>query len=490
MSIERYRGFIDDWGAFTRALSTPEPETLRVNRRRTDAHTLVRRLARKGFELVPAEGVDDVLTVERGPCPLSATVEHWLGDFYIQRTSTCVAAPALAPLLGERVLDLCAAPGGKAGHLADLIGPAGCVVANEVNELRARGLLGNIYRMGHANFAVTVGDGRALPESSTFDRVLADVPCSGEGTARRKGGRIRSAPASFARHLAGKQRGLLAKAIRLVRPGGTVLYVTCTFAPEENEAVVADALAGEPVEVVPLSLGVPSAPGLTEFDGVSYGSELAGTARVYPHHLDSGGLYMAKLVKLGNEEARGWGPVDPGGRAESERELAGLAEAEMTGRFGVAAPVLEKMRWRERGGRLWLHSLREWPSWLGDEAASGVHGSHPDGVRLAAIGFRAMEFDSRGRPRPTNDLLRGLDREITERIVDTDLDGLRTLLAGESLPLAPAHALGPHALRVGGDVMGRVAATRQGLRSEISRVRARELLRVGRFRERVNRTRS
>ena len=95
-----------------------------------------------------------------GPGPLSATAEHWLGLLYVQQASTGTAAPALAPRPGEHVLDLCSAPGGKTLHMAELMRDTGCIVASELSEPRIRGLLGNVYRLGHSNILVTAGDGR------------------------------------------------------------------------------------------------------------------------------------------------------------------------------------------------------------------------------------------------------------------------------------------------------------------------------------------
>ncbi|NIP56747.1 MAG: RNA methyltransferase, partial [Gemmatimonadetes bacterium] len=147
------------------------------------------------------------------------------------------------------------------------------------------------------------------PEGALFDRVLVDAPCTGEGTLRRRGGRPPEPSDSFVAHLGRVQRALLEKAVRLTRPGGTVLYVTCTFAPEENEAVVSDILRSHPVELEPLELPVPHARGLARFGDARFDPRLEGAARIYPHHLDSGGLFLAKLRKLDEGDAGAWEAV-------------------------------------------------------------------------------------------------------------------------------------------------------------------------------------
>ena len=104
--------------------------------------------------------MEGFLQVEDGPRAVSQTIEHWLGLFYVQQASTGVAAPVLDPQPGERILDMCSAPGGKTTHAAELMEDTGCLVASEISENRIRGLLGNVYRLGHPNILVVAGDGR------------------------------------------------------------------------------------------------------------------------------------------------------------------------------------------------------------------------------------------------------------------------------------------------------------------------------------------
>src|SRR5690606_18165115 len=315
VSLTRYRSVVGEWEAFARAAERPEPTVFRARRGRIGEDALLARLEAQGFRTRPLEGLPGFHRVEREPRPLSATLEHWNGLLYVQQASTGVAAPALGPLPGERVLDLCAAPGGTTAHLAQPMGDQGCLVASEISESRIRGLLGNLYRLGHTHVLAIAGDGRELPGGALFDRVLVDAPCSGEGTLRRRGGRPPRQSRSFAGYVTQAHRALLRRAISLTQPGGTVLYVTCTFAPEENEAVVSEILGSEPVDVEPLHLPVAHAPGLASFEGAQYDPRLVGAARIYPHHLDSGGLFLARLRKHGESavgqpaEADGWSPV-------------------------------------------------------------------------------------------------------------------------------------------------------------------------------------
>jgi NOL1/NOP2/sun family putative RNA methylase len=473
----------------------------RVRTGRVSVEELTARLERQGFRLRPVEGLPAFYRVEDGPFPVSLTLEHWDGLLYVQQASTGTAAAALGAQPGERVLDLCAAPGGKTSHLAELMGDRGCLVAAEIDERRIRGLLGNVYRLRHSNVFVVACDGRDFPEGALFDRVLVDAPCSGEGTLRRRAGEAPNQSKAFTARVAPVQRALLEKAVRLTRPGGTILYVTCTFTPEENEAVVSDVLAAGGAELEPLTLGVPHAPGLTSFEEAEYDPRLVGAARIYPHHLDSGGLFLAKLRRLGHDATgrphasvdadAGWSPIPcafPDGESSepAARDLIAAALEAVTHRYGVAAGELGTWGWTVRGGRVWVRSAEEWP--LGDWAEGAW--------RPISIGIRAIEFDSGGRPRPTNDLLRFLDHRVTKARLELSDGRLAELLAGrperaergvaenERPPraagdLEPSGApLGPVALSFRGRVIGRGAFTREGLVSEIPKARAVDLARV------------
>ncbi len=486
IDLGRYRSIVDDWDAFTAASARPEPTVFRVRTGRVDEARLLDDLGAQGFRTRPVEGLAGFHQVVEEPHPVSMTLEHWNGLIYVQQASTGVAAPALAPRPGERVLDLCSAPGGKTAHMADLMEDSGCLVASEISESRIRGLLGNMYRLAHTNVLAVAGDGRAFPDGALFDRVLVDAPCTGEGTLRRRGGRPPRQSRSFLGYVTSAQRALLERAVRLTRPGGTILYVTCTFSPEENEAVVSDILGTMPVELEPLDLPVPHVRGVTEFEGARFDPRVEGAARIYPHHLDSGGLFLARLRRgdgpVGDEptpdvSAGAWTPVphafpDDGEATHSEPEeadaLVEAAVAELADRLRVPRARLGELSWTVRGGRVWVHSVDAWPLEAWEKG---------DAWRAISIGIRAVEFDSRGRARPTNDILRLLSDDIRERRVDLDEDRLRDFLSRRPVP-CDLDLRGPVAVGYRGQVVGRGARTAEGLKTEIPKARASDLLRV------------
>jgi NOL1/NOP2/sun family putative RNA methylase len=482
LDLSRYRGIVDDWDAFVEAADRPEPTFFRVRTGRIGEEQLVSRLEQQGFRLESVSGLPAFYRVDDGPVPVSLTLEHWDGLIYVQQASTGTAAKALGVEPGDRVLDLCAAPGGKTSHIAELMGDRGCLVAAEIDERRIRGLLGNLYRLLHTGVLVVACDGRNFPEGALFDRVLVDAPCSGEGTLRKRAGEAPNQSKAFTGRVSGVQRALLEKAVRLTRPGGTILYVTCTFTPEENEAVVSDVLAGGAVDLEPLSLDVPHARGVTAFEGSRYDERLAGAVRLYPHHLDSGGLFLAKLRRVdgvagrpdrGASSVEGWSAVPSVFPDEplSEAAARALVESALEGlsfRYGATPSDLAAFSWTVRGGRVWAHTSEAWPlaAW-------------PEGAwRPIALGIRAIEFDSGGRPRPTNDLLRLLGARLPEGRLEVAPERLRGLLSGRPEVDAASAALGPVALSLDGTVIGRGAYTRAGLVSEIPKARAVDLERA------------
>jgi 16S rRNA C967 or C1407 C5-methylase (RsmB/RsmF family) len=179
------------------------------------------------------------------------------------------------------------------------MGDRGLIVANDFRGERINVLRSHIDRLGILSVLVCSYHGTAFPLRRKFDRVLLDPPCSGEGTYR-----VGSPPSSrenpkVAHHLARIQKGLLRQALAVLRPGGTLVYSTCTYAPEENEAVLNEAVKDGQAEILPVSVPLPHSPGLTAWQGECYLPELEKTVRIYPHQVNSWGFFIAHLRKPG-----------------------------------------------------------------------------------------------------------------------------------------------------------------------------------------------
>ncbi len=217
---------------------------------------------------------------------------HEAGVYYLQEASAMAPVALLNPQPGEWVCDLCAAPGSKTTQIAGRMQGEGFLLCNEINPKRARILSRNIERMGVANALVTNEHPEKLAQrfAACFDRVLVDAPCSGEGMFRKEEAAVTDWSPETVEMCARRQREILESASQLVRPGGRLVYATCTFAPQENEQTVAAFLAGHP-EFSPEAVEAPwFAPGEN------------GSYRLWPHKLLGEGHFAAVLRKTGQEQ--------------------------------------------------------------------------------------------------------------------------------------------------------------------------------------------
>ncbi len=232
---------------------------------------------------------------------------HAAGLYYLQDPAAMAVGTLLVPQPGEWVLDLCAAPGGKATHLASLLGNQGLLVANDVDWRRARALVENLERWGARNVLILNERPERLAErwAGYFDRVLVDAPCSGEGMFRRRETARREWKPSLVAGAARRQRAILNAAASLVRPGGWLAYVTCTFAPEENEGVVAYFLADHPdFELVSPAWypGFASGrPDWLEEMPPGLNTDLTRTVRLWPHYAPVEGHFIALMRRRSGE---------------------------------------------------------------------------------------------------------------------------------------------------------------------------------------------
>ena len=207
-------------------------------------------------------------------------------------------APArlLAPQPGERVLDLCAAPGGKSTQLGAMMQGAGLLVCNEIHPKRAKILSSNIERMGISNALVLNEHPAKLSERflNFFDRILVDAPCSGEGMFRKEDAAISDWSEETVAMCAARQKEILNSAARMLRPGGVLVYSTCTFSPEENEGVISDFLKEHTdfsVEALPLPHFDRGRPEWVDAPAFN----LEGCFRLWPHKLKGEGHFAARL---------------------------------------------------------------------------------------------------------------------------------------------------------------------------------------------------
>ena len=325
-------------------------------------------------------------------------------------------AEILAPKPGDRVLDLAAAPGGKTTHLAALMQNQGLLVANEMHPRRVWDLAENLERCGVTNAAITNETPARLANQfgAFFDRVLLDAPCSGEGMFRKSQAARDEWSAGLPHTCAIRQSAILEDAARTVRPGGCLVYSTCTFSPEENELVIAQFLdRHDEFHLMPAPNYTGFSQGRPEWAGYTH-HPLQNTVRLWPHHLNGEGHFIALLQKSVN--------------ATGDTILAGTSESGIKGedntlfqefwRTTLSAPLPEG-RIAHAGSYLYLL-----PEGLPD--MRGLKVIHP-GWWLGTC--------KKGRFEPAHALAMGLHTEHCQRTLDMQRDSprVRAYLHGESL---------------------------------------------------------
>ncbi|KAK3955945.1 NOL1/NOP2/sun family-domain-containing protein [Pseudoneurospora amorphoporcata] len=291
--------------AFFEANESARPVVIRTNTLRTHRRDLAQALINRGVTLEPVGKWSKVgLQVFDSNVPLGATPEYLAGHYILQAASSFLPVMALCPQEGERVLDMASAPGGKTTHMAALMKNTGVIFANDPSKQRAKGLIGNIHRLGARNVIVCNYDAREFPRvMGGFDRVLLDAPCSGTGVIAKDPSVKTNRDEKDFLQLPHLQKQLLLAAIDSVdhasKTGGYVVYSTCSVAVEENEQVVAYALSRRPnVKLVETGLAF-GKEGFTSFMGKSFHPSLKLTRRYYPHLYNVDGFFVAKFQKLG-----------------------------------------------------------------------------------------------------------------------------------------------------------------------------------------------
>ncbi|RME70206.1 MAG: methyltransferase domain-containing protein [Chloroflexi bacterium] len=300
-TIQRYQPIIDDWPAFCDALSRPLPTAIWANPLRITPQKLADLLAADGIPFEP-------LAWHPGGFQLPADFKpgrHWAylaGLYQTQEAVAAVPVLLLDPQPGERVLDLCAAPGNKTAQMAVKMNSTGTVIANDINAGRMRAARQIQERLGLVNVSTTVYNGASYPNNAgLFDKILVDAPCSCEGTSRKDPDVLTRAGPDVSARAADLQLALLRRAVHLCKPGGRIVYATCTYAPEENELVIhrlLEEFGPDVLHLLPARLdGFTASPGLTRWDGRALHPSLAQTMRIWPHQNDTGGFFVALLAR-------------------------------------------------------------------------------------------------------------------------------------------------------------------------------------------------
>lgn len=295
----------EDFIGFSKIIHTNPRNFIRCNTLKISPEELYEKLSQKWDIEQPFPENKEIMLVEQElkPGELGNAIEHLLGYYYIQELSSMLSIIALEPKEEEFVLDLCASPGSKTTQIASAMRNKGTIIANDLKVDRIRILAANLERCGVTNAIITKNDAIALcsriaKTSFKFDKILLDAPCSGEGT-------LRSSPKTFLmwnekmiNKLSRMQKKLMAYALKCLKKGGTIVYSTCTHAPEENEEIVDFAIKNFSVRAEHINLPIKSRPGLSKWQENQYSKEVQKCCRIYPQDNDTEGFFVAKMTLM------------------------------------------------------------------------------------------------------------------------------------------------------------------------------------------------
>jgi len=349
------------------------------------------------------------------------------GLYYIQEPSAMMPAQALSPGPGERVLDLCAAPGGKTTHLACLMKNSGLIVSNDISPKRIKALIKNIELMGITNALVAneTPDRLARIFQEYFDRILLDVPCSGEGMFRKDREAVRSYSRYKSSQCVAMQRDIFDKAYGMLRPGGIIVYSTCTFNPDENERNMA--YFAKEYNLEPLPVG--DYPGWDRSRGEWSGDDIEAFSRgirLWPHKARGEGHFVFCLKKPGEKTAEGK-PREPG------RDDEGYTSGETSWTSIDAREALEAFRAFEREN---LNTFLDGVFHVKGGSLFRLPPALPEvpDLKWEKAGLYLGEY-AKGRFEPSASLAIALKKGDFKRILDLDSDDGRVIryIKGETL---------------------------------------------------------
>ncbi|MBP3852780.1 MAG: RsmB/NOP family class I SAM-dependent RNA methyltransferase [Erysipelotrichaceae bacterium] len=292
--LENMKSLLEsDYDNYIDTFSSPRTYGLRVNTHKISVQDF---LAISPFTLTPVPWTDNGFYYDGAVNPAKHPY-YYAGLYYLQEPSAMFPAATLPVRPGDRVLDLCAAPGGKSTELAARLQGKGLLVSNDISASRCKPLLRNLERFGFVNTFVCSESPQKLAERfpAYFDKILIDAPCSGEGMFRKDPTLIKNWTTDSNDTYRSLQKEIVRSALQMLKPGGDLLYSTCTFSPKENEEVIAYMLEQDPT----LSLTTLEQPGFEN------GIGLRECVRIYPHKVKGEGHFIALIHKEGTLSGSG-----------------------------------------------------------------------------------------------------------------------------------------------------------------------------------------
>ena len=422
----------------------PLRKSIRINSLRADRETFTQQWKEAGYQLVPIPWCNDGFWIDESHKPLPEGfgnyLPHLAGHFYIQEASSMLPVSALFAAQGEpeMVLDVAAAPGSKTTQIAANMDNRGLIVANELSASRIKALYANLERTGVSNTVLCHYDGRQFGELTpqTFDAILLDAPCGGEGTVRKDPEALTNWSLDSVLSMSELQKELIISAYKALKPGGTLVYSTCTLSKEENQMVCQHLLEQYPDEIAVFPLE-------QLFAGAEKVTTEEGYLHVYPHLFDSEGFFVACFKKK---------------EALVEEELA--LDSDLGSRFPFA-PISKKdykdlekhcaaLGWQlaPLKDQLWQRSNEVWYFPHGIEKLIGK-------LRMDRIGVKLAESHRSGF-RLQHQAAKTFGRDFHKQIYELNSEQAVEYYQGKDIPLEAANSLkkGEVAVAYQGEVLG------------------------------------
>ncbi len=297
--IERYSQ-LTDWEQFKKYSLSFLRRSIRINTLRGSVADITNSIKSKGWMLEPIPWCKEGFWISHpGRRDVGNLLEHHLGKIYVQEAASMIPPLVLKPTPREIILDMCAAPGSKTTQMGMMMQNKGLIVANDYKGMRLQSLGINLQRSGLTNAIISLMHGKRF-HGFRFDKILLDAPCSGTGTIRKSLKTIRIWNPKMITKIAQQQKELIENAFANLKPGGEMVYSTCSLEPEENEGVVDWLLKHhENAKVVNASVpGLKTSPPILEFEGITYHASLKKALRIWPQDNDTEGFFVAKIKKL------------------------------------------------------------------------------------------------------------------------------------------------------------------------------------------------
>ncbi len=405
----------EEYPAYLACFSEPRYYGLRVNTQKISVPDFLKICP---FPVTPVPWIENGFYYDGDTVSPARHPYYYAGLYYLQEPSAMTPADRLPVSAGDKVLDVCAAPGGKATALGDKLNGTGVLVANDISYSRAKGLLKNLELFGIPNMLVTSEEPGKLAERfpAYFDKILIDAPCSGEGMFRKDAKMIKAWQEHGPEYFTKLQRTILRQSAEMLRPGGLLLYSTCTFDRREDEGMIEEFLTEHPeFSVIPMK----------PYEGFTTGDPPLQTVRIFPHKMKGEGHFLALLKKqaeTGAEEPCGMGRTDTDTKKKKRKTRSARLPDVCTTFLDQISRKWDPARFVFHGDRLYYM-----PDGLPD----------PDGLRCLRTGLLMGEL-KKDRFEPSQALAMNLKAEEYQNVISLPADDDRILryLKGETLDVS------------------------------------------------------